>query len=94
MQIKIDINLNLSNFNQIINQLSQLLPSTDEKIKQIEPKENIDMTKLREKVTYLTNGGNLEIVQEILNKYNAKKITDVKPDDYEKLYNEIINHIN
>lgn len=94
MEIKIDININLSNFNQIKNQLSQLLPSTDEKVNQIQTKENIDITKLREKVTYLANGGNLEIVQEILNKYNAKKITDVKPDDYEKLYNEIINHIN
>lgn len=94
MEIKIDININLSNFNQIINQLSQLMSNTDEKVKQIQPKENIDMTKLREKVTYLASGGNLEKVQEILNKYNAKKITDVKPDDYEKVYNEIINHIN
>lgn len=97
MEIKIDVNININNLSQIIDKLLQLLYSK-ESSKQTEQtlitKEKIDIIKIREKVGLLIKNGNAVLVQELLKKYNAKKVTDVNIDDYEKLYNEIIKYIN
>ena len=98
MEIKVDININLNNINQIINQLSQLIPGRIQPSEKIEINKSletkIDITELREKVAHFASSGNVAQVQELLQKYNAKKVTDVKPEDYEKLYNDIAKHIN
>lgn len=99
MEIKVDININLKNINQIINQLSQLIPSRLEPAEKIEINEKtterkIDIIQLREKLVDFGNENGAQQVQVLLQKYNAKKVTEMKPEDYEKLYNEITNNVN
>lgn len=99
MEIKVDININLKNINQIINQLSQLIPSRLEPAEKIEinkknTERKIDIIQLREKLVDFGNENGAQQVQVLLQKYNAKKVTEMKPEDYEKLYNEITNNVN
>ena len=110
MEIKINLNINIDNINQLIEKLSQLSNTTipsrikdsdnTEIIQSIKPKENtsfnkdIDLTKLRESIATITRNGNILAVQNLLKKYNAKTLVEVNKEDYNSLYNEISKLIN
>ena len=110
MEIKINLNINIDNFNELIEKLSQLSNTTipsrtrdfdnTEIIQNIKPKENIsfnkdiDLTKLRESIATITRNGNILAVQNLLKKYNAKTLVEVNKEDYNSLYNEISKLIN
>ena len=110
MEIKINLNINIDNINQLIEKLSQLSNTTipsrtrdfdnTEIIQSIKPKENtsfnkdIDLTKLRESIATITRNGNILAVQNLLKKYNAKTLLEVNKEDYNSLYNEISKLIN
>ena len=108
MEIKINLNIDITNFNQIIEtlhtlanketKLQNVMPSRDEQdlieLPINAPKGNVDLPKIREKISYLMNNEKMLVAQQLLKKYNAKKITDIKAEDYENLYKDIINQIN
>lgn len=75
MEIKINLNINLENFNQILDKLSN---------------KDIDITKLRQSIGEATKSGNLLAVQNLLKKYNAKTLVEVDKKDYNSLYSEIL----
>jgi len=100
MEIKINLNINLDNFNEFIEKLSQItnkannnqtiLPSRTKNCESID----IDITKLRESIATITRNGNILAVQNLLKKYNAKTLVEVNKEDYNSLYNEISKLIN
>lgn len=99
MEIKIDINLNLQNINQIIDKLSGLIDknisntSIEDKsdFKSLNNKsiENLSIDDLRNKISSLSQIGKVSKAKEILSKYNATKVSQINNQDYEKIYNEL-----
>lgn len=96
MEIKIDINLNLQNINQIIDKLSCLINknvSIEDKsdFKSLNNKsiENLSIDDIRNKISSLSQIGKVSKAKEILSKYNATKVSQINNQDYEKIYNEL-----
>ncbi|MGL5348692.1 MAG: hypothetical protein ACRDA3_15195 [Peptostreptococcaceae bacterium] len=108
MEIKINLNIDITNFNQIIETLHTLI-NKETKLQNTVPsrnkedlielsinsqKQNISLPQIRENLSYLMNNGKMLVAQQLLKKYNAEKIVDIKEEDYENLYKDIINQIN
>lgn len=99
MEIKIDINLNVQNINQIIDKLSCLInkniPNTSiedkSDFKSLNNKsiENLSIDDIRNKISSLSQIGKVSKAKEILSKYNATKVSQINNQDYEKIYNEL-----
>lgn len=113
MEVKINVKIEVANFDKIIEKLSQFIQqtnytnmlSTNEKVKEeqisnielatnIEPSQNIDIVKLREKIGQLSMSGKVLQVKQLLEKYNVKKLSDVEPKHYESLYKDITKQLN
>ena len=96
MDIKINLNINLENLSEFLDKLSKLNQTKIEQtsIPSREEPQNIDISKLREKVAKVTQTGNIIALQDLLKKYNAKTLVEVKKEDYNSLYNEISKLIN
>ena len=96
MEIKINLNINLENLTQFLDKLSKLNQTKIEQtmLPSREEPQNIDISKLREKVAKVTQTGNIIALQNLLKKYNAKTLVEVNKEDYNSLYNEISKLIN
>lgn len=102
MEIKIDINLNLQNANQIIEKLSYIINKTNKS--QIDPiqidtankeihtkvsENTITIDEIREKISKLSQIGKIEKAKEILSKYNSTKVSQINAKDYENINKEL-----
>ncbi|WP_042274471.1 hypothetical protein [Faecalimicrobium dakarense] len=104
MEIKIDINLNLQNINQVIEKLSYLINKNNNlEIKdtnihtneielnrtEIIKNECITIEDIREKISKLSQMGKVSKAKEILSKYNASKVSQLNINDYESINKEL-----
>ncbi len=91
MKIALNVVENLRNLANSIETLSKSLTDTnvsnvEEVIEPVTPK--IALEDIREVLTPLTRGGKREEVKALLDKYGARKLPDVKEEDYPKFLEE------
>ena len=78
-----DIVLKLRNAAQLINEVADELDK-DSKA----PKANIDFTAVRAVLAQKATAGFKAEVEALLGKFNAEKLSDIRPEDYKQLMNE------
>ncbi len=99
MNIKIDINLNLENINQIIETLTTMMNFDTYKANictgnNNSAKETITIDTIRENISKLSQNGKIQTAKEILSKYNASKVSQINCNDYENINKELITMLN
>ncbi|MGN1049365.1 MAG: NAD-dependent DNA ligase [Selenomonadaceae bacterium] len=78
-----DIVLKLRNAAQLINEVADELDKAPE-----EPKAKIEFTTVRAVLAQKAATGFKAEVKALLGKFNAEKLSDIRPEDYEQLMNE------
>ena len=78
-----DIVLKLRNAAQLINEVADELDKASEA-----PKAKIDFTAVRSVLAKKATAGFKAEVKALLGKFNAEKLSDIRPEDYEQLMNE------
>ena len=78
-----DIVLKLRNAAQLINEVVDELDKAPE-----EPKAKIEFTTVRAVLAQKAATGFKAEVKALLGKFNAEKLSDIRPEDYEQLMNE------
>ena len=97
MNLKIDVNINVSNVEAIVDRISKIMDlsrlSLDDnnKLGDKAYKEEVTMDKLRCILIDLSKIGKSQEAKGVLEKYNATKIPQLDKSDYNKVYNELIN---
>lgn len=99
MNIKIDINLNLENINQIIETLTTMMNFDTYKANVCTEnnnitKETVTLDTIRENISKLSQHGKIQTAKEILSKYNASKVSQINCNDYENINKELITVLN
>ncbi len=91
MKLALNVVEDLRNLANSIETLSQSLTDTnDTDVGEVRKAEapKISLEDIREVLTPLTRNGKREKVKELLEKYGAKKLPDVKEEDYSKFLEE------
>ena len=96
MNLKIDVNINVSNVEAIVDRISKMMDLSrltldDNKLGDKSYKEEVTMDKLRCILIDLSKIGKSQEAKGVLEKYNATKIPQLDKSDYNKVYNELSN---
>lgn len=95
MNVKIDVNVNLSNIEVIINKISKLMDlnriNSNETVNLNNKTQSVEVTAdtLRYLLTELAKEGKTQEVKDILKKYNCTKIPQLNKSDYNQVYLEL-----
>lgn len=89
LNIKGDFENLAADFAELATILGQpVAPTTDDENLEYPPKPDIKLEDVRKELAKKANEGCSDEVRELLKAYNAKKLSDVDPKDYESLFLE------